>query len=335
MKAPTASVVIGVFNRARQIVPCLESLLASTFQDFELVLVEDASTDDSAQVLARFKAAHPAHRIRIIQNERNRGASGSRNIGSDAAEGEFLLFTDSDCIVEPTWIEEMVKAFRSSGAPAVSGMVLDKPPTNLTERAYVGSCLVVRKTPNLMESNMGYRRSLGCRLDEAIFYGEGDDLATRLRAAGHVVALAPDAVVHHQHALHFASYMRMARVAGRGHTLYWYKHGKLLGRDIMFAGLAVLSLPLGLVDPLLLAIPALCASAQVAAILFNELHYKGKPMREALAVLPVQLAYYAVRTASALRTWTRIALGRERAIGESKTRWLEERRLRLEGSAAD
>jgi glycosyltransferase involved in cell wall biosynthesis len=325
MSTPTASVVIGVFNRARQIVPCLESLLASTFQDFELVLVEDASTDDSGAVLERFRAAHPDRRITLVWNGRNRGASGSRNVGMDAARGEFCLFTDSDCIVEPAWIEEMVKAFRATGAGAISGTVLDKPPSNLAERGYAGSCLVVRKTPNLMESNMGLRRALGFRFDEAIFYGEGDDLAARLRAAGHGVALAPAAVVHHHHALDFPHYMRMARVAGRGHTLYWYKHGKFLGRDILFAGLAVLTAPLALLDGRLLAVPAACLALQLAAILFNEVRYKGKSWRETFAVLPVQVAYYAVRTWSALRTWARIALGREPRIVASRRRWREAR----------
>jgi glycosyltransferase involved in cell wall biosynthesis len=321
MGRPAASVIIGVYNRARQIGACLESLRASTFQDFEIVLVEDASSDGSGEVLERFKREHPERRVKVIHNPRNRGASGARNVGMDAAEGEVLLFTDSDCVVEPTWIEEMVKGIRLTGAAAVSGTVLDKEPSNLAERAYAGSCLVVRKTPNLMESNMALRRELGYRLDEAIFGGEGDDLAVRLRAAGHAIALVPGAVVHHHHAMGFRGYMRMGRQQGRGHAMYWYKHGRFLGRDLLAAGLAAIALPLGLADARLLVIPAALAALQLAAILLNEMHYKGKSTGESLAVLPVQVAYYAVRTESALRTWIRIALGREPAIRESRRRW--------------
>jgi GT2 family glycosyltransferase len=323
---PAASVVIGVYNRARQIQDCLDSLLAATVRDFELVLVDDGSSDDSAEVLDRFRRAHPELRVAVIRNLENRGASGARNVGMDAAGGEFLLFTDSDCIVEPAWSEEMVAALRRTGAGAASGTVLDKQPVNLAERAYRGSCLVSRKSSKLMESNMGLRADLGYRFDEAIFGGEGDDLERRMRADGHRIALVAEAVVHHHHALDLASYLRMGRQQGRGHAMYWYKHGQFLGRDVLAAGLAVLTLPLGLLDARLLVLPAALALLQLAAILFNEVHYKGKPPAEALAVLPVLLAYYAVRTASALGTWARILLGREPTIRASKARWDEARR---------
>lgn len=326
MTRPAASVVIGVYNRARQIGACLDSLLASTTADFELVLVEDASSDGSGEVLEAFRRAHPERRIVVVHNPRNRGASGARNVGMEHAAGEFLLFTDSDCVVEQTWIARMVEGFRRTGAGAISGTVLDKRPGNLAERAYVGSCLVTRKTPNLMESNMGLRAELGYRFDEAIFYGEGDDLATRLRAAGHGVALVPEAVVHHHHGMDFRGYMRMARVSGRGHALFWYKHGRFIGRDILAAVLAFLTLPLGLADARLLAIPALLAALQLGAILFNEVHYKGKPPGEAVAVLPVAICYYAIRTWTALRTWISARLGGEPAIQESRRRWREARR---------
>ena len=321
MSRPTASVVIGVYNRARQIERCLASLLASTTDDFEMVLVDDGSRDGSAEVLERFGREHPERLVKVVCNPRNLGASGARNAGMDAAEGEFLLFTDSDCVAEPAWIEQMVAGLRRTGAAAASGTVLDKPPTNLAERAYLGSCLVTRKAPTLMESNMGLRADLGYRFDAAIFGGEGDDLEHRLRAGGHRIALVPEAVVHHHHTLDLASYLRMGRQQGRGHAMFWYKHGRFLGRDILAAGLAVLTLPLGLVDQRLLALPVALALLQVAAILFNEVRFKGKPLLEALAVLPVQVPYYAVRTASALRTWARILLGREPAIRDSKASW--------------
>jgi glycosyltransferase involved in cell wall biosynthesis len=328
VSAFAASVVIGVFNRPREIVACVESLLASTFTDFELVLVNDASTDGSGEELETLRRVHPERRIRVVHNARNRGASAGRNAGIDVAEGELLLFTDSDCVVEPTWIERMVGALRRGDAAAVSGVVRDKAPSNLVERAYVGSADVTRKAPNLIEGNMGWRRELGCRLDEALFGGEGDDLAARLRAQGRAIALVPDAIVHHHHALDFRGYMRMARQQGRGHARYWYKHGRFLGRDILAGGLAFLTLPLCFADPRLLALPAALGALQLAAILFNELHYKAKPVREALAVFPICLCFYAVRIAAALATWARIVGGGERAIRGSRRQW---RRARLGG----
>jgi glycosyltransferase involved in cell wall biosynthesis len=329
MSEPIASICIGVYNRRRQIVPCVESLLRSTFRDFEIVLVEDASSDGSGEVLEELSRRDPT-RIRVLNNAKNRGASGSRNVAMDAARGKYLLFLDSDCIAEPGWIGAMVDAFERTGAAAISGAVLDKPPTNLTERSYVGSCFIMRKSPNLMESNFGLRSDVRMRLDETIFGGEGDDLTIRLRAAGHSVALVPDAVVHHHHALDFPAYMRMGRQQGHGHALYWFKHGIVLGRDVVAGSLAILTVPLALLDARLLAVPLVLAALQVAAILLNEAYYKRKPLREAIAVLPVSISFYAVRIVAVLSTWAGILAGREPAIVESRRRWRAERAGRPE-----
>ncbi len=239
VSAPVVTVVVGVYNRASAIVACLDSLLASTFVDYEVVLVEDASTDDSAEVLEQYLAEHAGAPLRLLRNPRNLGASGARNVGVEAACGDLVLFTDSDCVVEPTWIEELVKTFRSTAAAAASGVVLDQAASNLVERAYAGSCLTTAKAPNLMEGNMGFRRSVGVRFDESLFGGEGDDLARRITRAGGRIAFAPAAVVRHHHRLTLSAYVRMAWAIGRGHALYWYKHGLFLGHDILAGGLAL------------------------------------------------------------------------------------------------
>ncbi len=325
MSHPAASVVIGVYNRSRQIVPCLESLLASTFQDFEIVLIDDCSTDDSLAVLERFQAAHQDRRIRLLKNAKNLGAAGARNVGIDAAEGDWIFFVDSDCLVEPSWLDEMMRAANTTGAVALSGTVRDKHPDNIAERSYRGSCLISRKSPNLMECNMGLRRDIArtYRFDECIAYGgEGDDITRRLAdtGAGEVAFVSP-AVVHHHHTMGMRGYMRMAERLGRGHARYWYKHDIWVGRDVMPLVAAIATLPLGLVRRRLLLIPAGLAGLQVAAVLWNEVHYKAKPLGESLVVLPASLAYAVVRTGSVLRTLARIATGGEREIRESKQRW--------------
>jgi hypothetical protein len=116
----------------------------------------------------------------------------------------------------------------------------------------------------------------------------------------------------------------MGRQQRRGHTRYWYKHGRFFGRDIAAAELAVLTLTLGHVDRQLLVVPGVCALAQLVAILFNQLRYKRKRPVEALQVLPVQILYYAARTASALKTRARIALRLEPAIRASREAWLRQ-----------
>ena len=91
-REPLVSVVIPVFNRARQIGRAIESVVAQTYSHFEIIVVDDASTDDLTAALA--EGADP--RLRCVVHPRNRGAAAARNTGVAAAKGEFVAFLDSD-----------------------------------------------------------------------------------------------------------------------------------------------------------------------------------------------------------------------------------------------
>jgi glycosyltransferase involved in cell wall biosynthesis len=96
---PRVSVIIPSFNRAHCIVASVESVLAQTFQDLEVIVVDDGSTDDTQEVLARF-----GNRIRVIRQE-NGGVSAARNAGIRAARAEWIAFQDSD----DTWRPEKLQ----------------------------------------------------------------------------------------------------------------------------------------------------------------------------------------------------------------------------------
>ena len=89
---PMASVIIPTYNRERIIKRAIQSVLTQTFQDFEIVIVDDGSTDGTKTVVESFSDP----RIRYLQHERNRGAAAARNTGIKAACGEYLAFLDSD-----------------------------------------------------------------------------------------------------------------------------------------------------------------------------------------------------------------------------------------------
>jgi glycosyltransferase involved in cell wall biosynthesis len=88
--APRVSVIIAVYNGAATVNRALQSVFAQTFSDFEILVVNDGSTDDTASVLARH-----GDRIRII-TQSNRGLSAARNAGARASSGEYLAFLDDD-----------------------------------------------------------------------------------------------------------------------------------------------------------------------------------------------------------------------------------------------
>ena len=105
------SIIIPVYNCADKIEKCVRSIQEQTYSDLELILVDDGSTDDSGQLCDQFGSADA--RIRVIHKE-NGGVSSARNAGIDAAQGEFILFCDSDDYTEPAWCSKLVSAAQSS-----------------------------------------------------------------------------------------------------------------------------------------------------------------------------------------------------------------------------
>ena len=108
---PIVSVVIPSFNRAQCIKSCIESVLNQTFRDIEVIVVDDASDDDS---LVQIKALSDP-RIRCIAHETNRGGAAARNTGIKAAAGELIAFLDSDDFWEPQKLEKQFKLLQEKG----------------------------------------------------------------------------------------------------------------------------------------------------------------------------------------------------------------------------
>lgn len=110
-RAPVVSVVIPAHNDAQFLRDALDSALAQTFDDYEVVVVDDGSTDETPQILAEYAERHPAC-IRAIRQDQS-GASAARNRGIRASRGEFVAFLDADDMWLPSKIEKQVAAFRS------------------------------------------------------------------------------------------------------------------------------------------------------------------------------------------------------------------------------
>lgn len=102
--SPRVSVIMPVFKVERYLAAAIESVLAQQFPDFELILVDDASPDTSADVIREFDDV----RIRYLRHEQNRGISAARNTGIDSARGEFIAFLDSDDTAVPGRLAEQV-----------------------------------------------------------------------------------------------------------------------------------------------------------------------------------------------------------------------------------
>lgn len=110
------SLIIPVYNGAKTIRRTLESVLEQTFDDFELVIVNDGSTDETEEICNEFAAAH-SH-IKVFSKE-NGGLSSARNAGIACATGEYICFLDADDTIQPEFLETLYSAVHKYDADAV------------------------------------------------------------------------------------------------------------------------------------------------------------------------------------------------------------------------
>ena len=123
MKEGIVSVIVPVFNSEKYLEDCLDSICAQTYGQLEILLIDDGSSDGSPAICRRRQAQDK--RIRIISQE-NRGASAARNRGIVGAQGEYVLFVDSDDWIEADMVEILVEDIRREGADAaLCGLIHD------------------------------------------------------------------------------------------------------------------------------------------------------------------------------------------------------------------
>lgn len=111
------SIIVPVYNMAGdgKLQYCMESLLAQTIADYEIIAVDDASTDESFEILEQYERANPG-RVRAVRSPENRRQGGARNIGLKLARGEWIGFIDSDDWIAPDMYEKLLARADESGA---------------------------------------------------------------------------------------------------------------------------------------------------------------------------------------------------------------------------
>jgi glycosyltransferase involved in cell wall biosynthesis len=111
------SIIIPVYNASAYIEACLASLVAQTFNDIEVLLVDDHGHDDSMERARRFIEARPSGKtFRLLATPHNMGPGPARNVGIDAAQGDYIGFVDSDDVVEPDFCERLYQVAKTHDA---------------------------------------------------------------------------------------------------------------------------------------------------------------------------------------------------------------------------
>jgi len=200
---PTISVVVAARDDERMLANCLASLAALHYPPEwrEVLVVDDGSRDRTLEVAGSFS-------VRTLE-ARRRGVCPARNAGIGAASGGIVAFTDPDCVVTTSWLEEIVKPFADPAVGAVAGAIVPYPPRTLLElyaaRRMSHSQLRCLTHRYAMTPNLAFRRAALERVggfDEAMPGGgfEDADLCWRLeREAGLELRYAPRAVVLHRY----------------------------------------------------------------------------------------------------------------------------------------
>ncbi len=136
---PVVSVIIPTYNRSHLVQRAVKSVLAQTYDDFELIVVNDASTDKTKEVIRNFEDK----RIIYICNEQNRGASAARNMGIISARGKYIALLDDDDEWLPEKLEKQIKRFQQVSDKVgliYSGAKVRKGSANTTLKTYFPKC---------------------------------------------------------------------------------------------------------------------------------------------------------------------------------------------------
>jgi GT2 family glycosyltransferase len=214
--APRVSLIVVCWNSADTLGRCLDQLLAQDYPDYEVIVVDDGS-DDETLVVAESKLVHGD--LQIVRSRRNRGCPHARNLGLSRANGEIVAFVDADGFAACDWLGEIVKAFAGDAAigavastvfydgdPLVingaggtvnrQGWAADLSMNEPYERAQIASEALYP-----MGCGMAFRRTVvdavGPFDDRMLNYYDDVDYGERVWRAGHRVVVAPEAWIDH------------------------------------------------------------------------------------------------------------------------------------------
>ena len=113
------SIIVPIYNVESCLRRCIDSILNQTFSDYELILVDDGSTDSSGMICDEY--AETDARVHVI-HQKNAGVSAARNRGLDASVGTYVMFCDGDDYISPDWTDFMYQTIRET--PGCSGLLL-------------------------------------------------------------------------------------------------------------------------------------------------------------------------------------------------------------------
>jgi len=237
MKSPLISVIIAVKNNRATLGKCLDSVLAIDYDNYETIVVDDGSTDGTSEALKKYSS-----KIKIITNTESTGPSAARNSAAHQAEGEFLAFTDGDCIVGSQWLKELLSGFDKADPASVGGrqelpedagdfqkkvFLLMKKIGFITDYMRAGKDTIAEVAHNASCCVM-YRKEVFLEMGgflKGFWPGEDVELDYRLKKKGYRLRYNPKALVYHYRPDNLKKFSRMMSRYGRAQGFLLRKYG--------------------------------------------------------------------------------------------------------------
>ncbi|MCB0044843.1 MAG: sugar transferase [Caldilineaceae bacterium] len=241
--SPACSVIVPVYNGGAIITRCLDALAGQNLEpeQYEIIVVDDGSDDDTAAVVEGWVQAHPRYLCRLIRQE-NAGPAAARNHGAQVARSDLLLFTDGDCAPLPDWIQAMTAAFADPDVIGVKGTYVteqSKSVPRFVQAEYEDRYDRMRSLPHIDfidTYSAGYRRDIFLENGgfDPIFTTasvEDQEFSFRLAQKGYALSFAPAARVFHLHDEDVGEYMRRKYFIGYWKALLTRWHPERMVQD--------------------------------------------------------------------------------------------------------
>ncbi len=217
------SLIVPVYNRIDEVSDLLESLVCQTSNNFEVIIVEDGSTEPCEQVVNQY-----AGRVEVKYFfKSNEGRSIARNYGMERATGDYFIFFDSDCVVPHRYFEHLARFLESEPLDCFGGPDAAHESFSTTQQAinYTMTSFLttggIRGGKIRMEKfvprtfNMGFSREVYNKVGGfREMFSEDIDMSTRIRHAGFTIGLYPDLPVYHKRRVDFKKFFRQVYVFG-------------------------------------------------------------------------------------------------------------------------
>ena len=239
-KYPFFSIVIPTYQRPERLESCLQAITRLDYPTdrFEVVVVDDGSKVGPDKIVAPFAARVELTLLRGTHN----GPAAARNDGAARAKGEFLAFTDDDCIPLPDWLQAFSKRFTNTPECLIGGLTINGLPNNPYSSAsqllcdYIYACYNAdhNNAQFLTSNNLALKRkhftmSGGFDTDFCRAGGEDREFSSRWLRHGYRIIYAPEAAVLHTHSLTFNTFFRQHLTYGRGAFLFHRKQNDSCG----------------------------------------------------------------------------------------------------------